>query len=37
MVWSFFIAARTGAHGFDAKLIHHVLVILIGREGDRRR
>ena len=37
MIRSLFITARTGTQGFDAQLIHHVLVILIGGEGDRRR
>jgi hypothetical protein len=37
MIRSFFITARTGTQGFDAQLIHHVLVILIGSEGYWRR
>ena len=31
------VAAWTGTQGLDAQLIHHVLVVLLGGEVDRRR
>ena len=34
VVGSFGISAGTGAEGFDAELGHHVLMVLIGGEGD---
>jgi hypothetical protein len=37
VVGGFFIAAGTGAKRLDAELVHHVLVILVRGEGDRRR
>jgi hypothetical protein len=39
-VWCVRVAAimlAPGAQGLDAQLVHHVLVILIGGEGDGRR
>jgi hypothetical protein len=33
MIRSFFITAWAGTQGFDAKLVHHILVVLIGSEG----
>ena len=37
VVWSFFVAARSRTQGLDPELIHHVLVVLIRREGRWRR
>ncbi len=36
VVGGFFIAAGTGTQRLDAELVHHVLVILVSGEGDRR-
>ena len=37
MIRRLFIAARPRTQRLDAELIHHVLVVLVRREGDRRR
>ena len=36
VVGSFRISAGAGAQGLDAELVHHILMVLIGGEGDRR-
>ena len=37
VVGGFFIAARAGAQPLDAELVHHVPMVLVRGEGDRRR
>ncbi|MEI9903368.1 MAG: hypothetical protein WDN06_04875 [Asticcacaulis sp.] len=37
VVGRLFIAAGTRAQALDMQLVHHVLMILLGGEGDRRR
>jgi hypothetical protein len=36
MIWSLLVAAGTWAQRLDSQLIHHVLMVLLGSERDRR-